>query len=62
MAANVVPGLNLGAGDPMSGLRQAVAARHGFAQDVANVGFAGDAGAGVAGASSRPMLAGLASG
>ncbi|WP_192931881.1 IniB N-terminal domain-containing protein, partial [Mycobacterium tuberculosis] len=48
VAANVVPGLNLGAGDPMSGLRQAVAARHGFAQDVANVGFAGDAGAGVA--------------
>lgn len=37
VAANVVPGLNLGAGDPMSGLRQAVAARHGFAQDVANV-------------------------
>lgn len=26
VAANVVPGLNLGAGDPMSGLRQAVAA------------------------------------
>lgn len=53
VAANVVPGLNLGAGDPMSGLRQAVAARHGFAQDVANVGFAGDAagaiGAGVGG-------------
>lgn len=62
VAANVVPGLNLGAGDPMSGLRQAVAARHGFAQDVANVGFAGDAGAGVASVITTDVGAGLASG
>lgn len=62
VAANVVPGLNLGAGDPMSGLRQAVAARHGFAQDVANVGFAGDAGAGVASVITTDVGAGPAGG
>ncbi len=40
--ANVVPGLNLGASDPMSGLQQAVAARRNCAGRH-NVGFA-DAG------------------